>query len=226
MRLLLVEDSLRLQRSLTLGLKQSGYAVDVTGDGRDALWRASSISYDVIILDIMIPSLDGLSVLKQLRQAGKDTHVLLLTAKDTVEDRVKGLQQGADDYLIKPFSFEELLARVQALCRRSYTKKSPEIKVGDLSLDSAKHLLFCRGKSIELLPREFRLLELLLLREGEVVLRSDIEAHLYDDRIEIMSNAVDSTVSLLRKKLISAGSKTLIQTKRGFGYFIRAHYSP
>lgn len=220
MRLLLVEDSQRLQRSLTLGLKQAGYAVDVTGDGRDALWRATTVSYDAIILDIMIPSLDGLSVLKELRQAGKDTHVLLLTAKDTVEDRVKGLQEGADDYLIKPFSFEELLARVQALCRRSYAQKSPEIKVGDLTLNSARHQLFCQNKSVELLPREFRLLQLLLLRRGEVVSRPDIEAHLYDDQTEIMSNVVDSTVSLLRKKLVAAGSTTTIQTRRGFGYSV------
>jgi len=220
MRLLLVEDSQRLQRSLTLGLKQAGYAVDVTGDGRDALWRASTVSYDVIILDIMIPSLDGLGVLRELRKTGKDTHVLLLTAKDTVEDRVKGLQEGADDYLIKPFSFDELLARVQALCRRSYVKKSPEIKIGDLTLISTKQMLLCRGKNVELLPREFRLLQLLLLRQGEVVSRSDIEAHLYDDQAEIMSNAIDSTVSLLRKKLIAAGSRTLIQTKRGFGYSV------
>jgi DNA-binding response OmpR family regulator len=220
MRLLLVEDSQRLQRSLSLGLKQAGYAVDVTGDGRDALWRASSVSYDVIILDIMIPSLDGLGVLKELRQAGKDTHVLLLTAKDTVEDRVKGLQEGADDYLIKPFAFEELLARVQALCRRSYVKKSPEIKVGDLTLHLARQQLFYQGRNIELLPREFRLLQLLFLRRGEVVSRPEIEAHLYDDKAEIMSNVVDSTVSLLRKKLIAAGSTTVIQTQRGFGYSV------
>lgn len=220
MRLLLVEDSQRLQRSLTLGLKQAGYAVDVTGDGRDALWRANTISYDVIIMDIMIPSLDGLEVLKELRQAGNDTHVLLLTAKDTLEDRVKGLQQGADDYLIKPFSFEELLARVQALCRRSYAHKSSEIVVGDLTLNLVKQQLYSRGNSVDLSPREFRLLQLLFLRRGEVISRSDIEAHLYDDQTEIMSNVIDSTISLLRKKLDEAGSATFIQTKRGFGYFI------
>jgi DNA-binding response OmpR family regulator len=222
MRLLLVEDSQRLQRSLTLGLKQAGYTVDVTGDGRDALWRASTVAYDVIILDIMIPSLDGLEVLRQLRQAGKDTHVLLLTAKDTVEDRVKGLQEGADDYLIKPFSFEELLARVQALCRRSYTQKSPEIKVGELTLHLSKQQLFHSGKAIELLPREYRLLQLLFLRRGEVISRPEIEAHLYDDKAEIMSNVVDSTVSQLRKKLVAAGSDPLIETRRGYGYQIPA----
>lgn len=220
MRLLLVEDSQRLQRSLAFGLKQAGYVVDVTGDGRDALWRAKSVPYDVIIMDIMIPSLDGLGVLRELRAAGSDTHVLLLTAKDTVHDRVKGLQQGADDYLIKPFSFEELLARVQALCRRSYVKKSPLLKVGDLSLNSAKQELRCQGHLVELLPREFRLLHLLLLRQGQVISRPEMEAHLYDERAEIMSNVVDSTVSLVRKKLAAAGSTTVIQTKRGFGYFV------
>jgi DNA-binding response OmpR family regulator len=220
MRLLLVEDSQRLQRSLTLGLKQAGYIVDVTGDGRDALWRANSVPYDVIIMDIMIPSLDGLAVLRELRAGGNETHVLLLTAKDSVEDRVKGLREGADDYLIKPFSFDELLARVQALCRRSYTKKSPEIKVGDLSLNPAKQQLLCHGDPLELLPREFRLLHLLLLRQGEVVSRPEIEAHLYDDQAEIMSNVVDSTISLLRKKLGAVGSTAIIQTKRGFGYSI------
>ena len=220
MRLLLVEDSPRLQRALHLGLKQAGYVVDVVGDGAEALWCANSVPYDVIILDIMLPSLSGLEVLGKLRAAGKDTHVLLLTAKDTVEDRVKGLQTGADDYLIKPFSFDELLARVQALCRRAYVKKSPEIQVDDLTLDSGKRQVFVRGKAVDLLPREFRLLELLLLRRGEVVSRSEIEMHLYDDRTEIMSNAIESTVSLLRKKLAASGSATLIWTKRGFGYFV------
>jgi DNA-binding response OmpR family regulator len=220
MRLLLVEDSQRLQRSLTLGLKQAGYVVDVISDGRNALWRANTVAYDVIILDIMIPSLNGLEVLKELRQIGNDTHVILLTAKDTLEDRVKGLQLGADDYLTKPFSFEELLARVQALCRRTYAHKSSVIVVGDLTLNLIKQQLYYRGDRVELLPREFRLLQLLFLRRGEIVSRSDIEAHLYDEKTEIMSNVVDSTISLLRKKLGAAGSASLIQTKRGFGYFV------
>ncbi len=220
MRLLIVEDSERLQRSLRIGLQQAGYAVDVTGDGLDALWRAKSTAYDVIILDIMIPSLDGLGVLRELRQADKDTHVLLLTAKDTVEDRVRGLEQGADDYLVKPFAFEELLARVQVLCRRSYAKKSPEIKMGDLTLNLSKQQLFRDGEAVDLLPREFRLFQFLLLRRGEVVSRTEIEAHLYDDQTEIMSNAVDSTMSLLRKKLTEAGCPPLIETRRGQGYYI------
>src|SRR5258708_22596948 len=182
MRLLLVEDSSRLQRSLTLGLRRSGYAVDVVGDGREALWQAQTTDYDVIILDIMIPSLDGLGVLAELRAQGKKTHVLLLTARDTVEDRVRGLQMGADDYLIKPFAFDELLARVQTLCRRNYSQKSPRIEIQDLAIDLATQRVAIQGRNIELLPREFRLLEFLALRRGAVVSRPDIEAHLYDDK--------------------------------------------
>jgi len=220
MRLLLVEDSQRLQRSLLIGLRQAGYVVDVTADGQDALWRAKSVTYDIIVLDIMIPSLDGLGVLRELRAVGNDSHVLLLTAKDTVEDRVRGLQEGADDYLVKPFAFDELLARVQALCRRSYVKKSPVLKVGDLSVDSVKQEIQCKGEILDLLPREFRFLHFLLMRQGHVVSRQEIEVHLYDDRAEIMSNVVESTVSLLRKKLATARSTTVIETKRGFGYFV------
>src|SRR5438105_11090019 len=132
MRVLLVEDSERLQRSIATGLRKSGYAVDVAGSGPDGLWRAQSADYDVIVLDIMLPGLDGLSVLTRLRDEGRDAHVLLLTAKDAVADRVAGLRAGADDYLIKPFAFEELLARVEALARRSHGRKTPVIRVGAL----------------------------------------------------------------------------------------------
>jgi DNA-binding response OmpR family regulator len=222
MRLLLVEDSSRLQRSLTLGLRKAGYAIDVSGDGRDALWQAQAVDYDVIILDIMIPSLDGLGVLAQLRAQGKKTHILLLTARDTVEDRVKGLQMGADDYLVKPFAFEELLARIQALCRRNYSQKSPQIEIQDLTINLATQRAATKGHSIDLLPREFRLLEFLSLRRGEVVSRSEIEAHLYNEKTEVMSNVVDSTVCQLRRKLAQAGSATLIHTRRGMGYCIEA----
>ncbi|HUB67280.1 MAG TPA: response regulator transcription factor [Candidatus Methylacidiphilales bacterium] len=220
MRLLLVEDSIRLQRSLTLGLRKSGYAVDVIDDGRDALFQALAVDYDVIILDIMIPSLDGLSVLEELRAQGKKTHVLLLTARDTVEDRVKGLQMGADDYLIKPFAFDELLARVQTLCRRSYFQKSPRIEIQDLVINLATQGVSFHDHPIELLPREFRLLEYLALRRGETVSRPEIEARLYDEKMEVMSNVIDSTICQLRKKLAQAGSAAVIHTKRGMGYCI------
>src|SRR5258706_1813683 len=134
MRVLLVEDSERLLRSVSRGLKKSGYAVDAISDGKEALWLAESNDYDVIVLDIMLPGLDGLTILERLRKAKRTTHVLLLTARDTIEDRVRGLQMGADDYLVKPFAFEELLARVQALCRRSYGQKSSQLAIGALAI--------------------------------------------------------------------------------------------
>lgn len=219
MRLLLIEDSARLQSSVGRGLRKAGYAVDVSGDGEDGLWLAESNEYDTIILDLMLPKLDGLALLRCLRQKQNGTHVLILTAKDTVENRVNGLQAGADDYLIKPFAFEELLARVQALCRRSYQRKNPKIDVGDLEIDTAARVVMGKGKTIELTPREFKLLEYLAVRRGQVVSRAEIEAHIYSDAADLMSNTVDSTICILRKKLNPSGS-SLIQTRRGMGYLI------
>lgn len=218
MRLLLVEDSKRLQTSLQRGLRKSGYAVDVTGDGEEGRWLSESNNYDVIILDLMLPRLDGLSLLRQLRASHRATHVLILTARDTVEDRVSGLQAGADDYLIKPFAFEELLARVQALCRRSYQRKNPRIVIGDLQIDTAARRVTSKGRNIELTPREFMLLEYLVLRRGEVLSRSEIEAHIYPDSAELMSNAVDSAVCTLRRKIDSDRPGARIRTRRGMGY--------
>ena len=219
MRLLLIEDSARLQSSVGRGLRKAGYAVDVSADGEDGLWQAESNEYDTIILDLMLPKLDGLALLRCLRQKQNGTHVLILTAKDTVENRVNGLQAGADDYLIKPFAFEELLARVQALCRRSYQRKNPKIDVGDLEIDTAARVVMGKGKTIELTPREFKLLEYLAVRRGQVVSRAEIEAHIYSDAADLMSNTVDSTICSLRKKLNPSGS-SLIQTRRGMGYVI------
>lgn len=216
MRLLLVEDSPRLQRSVTTALRQSGYAVDVAGDGEDGLWRASSHDYDAIVLDIMLPKLDGLTVLRRLREAGRNTHVLLLTARDTVPDRVTGLQSGADDYLVKPFALEELLARVAALCRRGYGAKQAGITIGELRLDSAARQATFAGERLDLTPREFALLEYLARRRGEVVSRADIEAHIYDELVDPMSNVVDSAICTLRKKLAAP----LIRTRRGQGYVL------
>jgi DNA-binding response OmpR family regulator len=223
MRLLLIEDSLRLQGSVGRGLRKAGYAVDVSGDGEDGLWLAESNEYDVIILDLMLPKLDGLTLLRRLREKQKGTHVLILTAKDTVENRVNGLQAGADDYLIKPFAFEELLARVQALCRRRYHRKNPKIDIGDLEIDTAARVATRKGKTIELTPREFTLLEYLAVRCGEVVSRSEIEAHIYPDAADLMSNTVDSAICILRKKLGLSGVSTRIQTRRGMGYVIEGN---
>lgn len=222
MRILLVEDSKRLQTSVGRGLRRAGYAVDVTGDGREGLWMAESNNYDVVVLDLMLPGIDGLSVLRQLRTKHNSTHVLVLTAKDAVEDRVRGLDAGADDYLIKPFAFEELLARIQALCRRSYERKNPVITIGDLQINLASRKAIRRGKTIDFTAREFMLLEYLALRRGEVVSRSDIEAHIYADSVELMSNVVDSAICILRKKITPPGAAPLIHTRRGSGYVLES----
>lgn len=225
MRLLLVEDSSRLRRSLAQGLKRAGYTVDETGDGSEGLWKAESEKYDLLILDIMLPGKDGLEILASLRAKGNQTHVLFLTARDTVEDRVKGLEAGADDYLVKPFALTELLARVQALCRRSYERKAPRIEVGDLVLNMNKLQATIGGEPLKLLPRELRLLKLLMLREGEVISRAEMEENLYAESKELMSNAMESAISQLRKKLVQAGSCVQVQTKRGFGYYLEASAS-
>jgi DNA-binding response OmpR family regulator len=220
MRVLLVEDSERLQRSIGTGLRKSGYAVDIAGTGPDGLWQAQSHDYDVIVLDIMLPGFDGLELLRRLRQEGKDTHVLLLTAKDTVADRVAGLRAGADDYLIKPFAFDELLARVEALTRRRHGAKNPIIHVMDLEIDTAARSVSRGGKPIDLFPREYALLEYLAARRGQVVSRTDIEAHIYDDRVEPLSNVVDSAVCALRRKIDRPGTPSLIVTRRRMGYVL------
>jgi DNA-binding response OmpR family regulator len=220
-RLLLVEDSQRLQRSLGLGLRRLGYAVDVAGDGEEGLRLAENDEYDVIILDLMLPRLDGLSVLKRLRDAGGDAHVLILTARDTVDDRVRGLQAGADDFLVKPFAFAELVARVQALVRRRHGTKNPRVVVGPLEIDTAARRVARDGDALTLTPREYALLEYLAAHPGQVVTRDEIEAHLYDGRIELASNAVDSAVCALRRRLDVPGRPSFIETRRGLGYVLR-----
>ncbi len=222
MRILLVEDSQRLQRSLGDGLRRASYAVDVVGDGKDGLRLAQSADYDVIVLDLMIPGLDGLSVLRRLREEGQNTQVLILTAKDTVEDRVRGLQMGADDYLIKPFAFDELLARVQTLVRRGHGSKNPLIRIGHLTIDTSARLVAAADGPISLSPRDYALLEYLARRRGAVVSRADIERHIYDNATAPTSNAVDSAVCALRRKIDLPGRPSLIQTRRGMGYFVPA----
>ena len=221
MRILLVEDSQRLQNSVGKALRRSGYAVDKSGDGENGLWLAESNDYDAIILDIMLPKLDGLAMLRRLRQKGRQTPILLLTAKDRVEDRVTGLQTGADDYLIKPFALQELLARVQALCRRQYGNKTNCVVVADLEIDMAARVAMRAGQPLDLTSREYMLLEYLALRHGQIVTRDEIETHIYSESADVMSNAVDSAICSLRKKLEPAGSPPLIHTKRGLGYTLK-----
>jgi DNA-binding response OmpR family regulator len=220
MRILVVEDYEPLRCSLCQGLREAGFAVDAAGDGEEGLWYARSNAYDAIILDIMLPRLDGLTVLECARRTGCQAPVLLLTAKDTVEDRVAGLDRGADDYLTKPFAFAELLARVRALARRRYNQSEAIVRVADLEVDMASRTVRRAGARIELTAREYALLELLALRAGAVVTRSEIWQHLYEFDSEADSNVVDVYIGYLRKKLERPGLRRLINTRRGQGYVL------
>jgi DNA-binding response OmpR family regulator len=217
-RILFVEDSQILLRTVRRALRHAGFAVDIAADGEEGLAAAELNNYDVLVLDIMLPKLDGLALLRRLRAAGNTTHVLLLTARDTVADRVEGLRQGADDYLVKPFALAELLERVRVLCRRAYGNKSGTLRIGSLELDFSARRLLRDGTEVELTAREWRLLEYLALRRGEVVPRSEIEAHIYDELVEPMSNVVDTAVYNLRRKI----GANFIRTRRGLGYVLEA----
>lgn len=218
MRVLYVEDSPRLLRSVAAALERTGYAVDTAGDGEEGLWLAGSASYDAIVLDIMLPKLDGLTLLRRMRAAGNDSHVLLLTARDTVADRVDGLRIGADDYLVKPFALEELLARVEALCRRAYGAKQSVITVGDVTIDTGQRKVSRAGRLIDLTAREYNLVEYLARRRGEVVARAEIEEHIYNGELSPTSNAVDSAICIVRRKFAIDNPAPLIHTRRGLGY--------
>ena len=220
MRLLLIEDYRPLQQSLVKGLREAGFAVDTTRDGKEGLWYATSNEYDVIILDLMLPGMDGLEILKKMRVQGKKSHVLILTAKDTVQDRVTGLDLGADDYLVKPFAFEELMARVRALLRRSYRQKNPSIKTKDLRIDLTTQRVWRGRDEIQLTPREYVLLEYLAMRAGQMVSRSDIWEHVYEFSSSASSNVVDVYIGYLRRKIEREGKPVLIHTVRGRGYLL------
>ncbi|MEO8699343.1 MAG: response regulator transcription factor [Kofleriaceae bacterium] len=214
MRALVVEDYSPVRNAVSEGLAENGFAVDRAGDGEEGLWYAESNSYDVIVLDVMLPKLDGLTVLQRLRKSGASTPVLLLTARDGVDDRVRGLDLGADDYLVKPFAFVELLARARALVRRRYDIRDPMIRITDLEIDTTKRLVRRGGVLIALSAREYALLEYLALRAGQLVTRTEIWEHVYDFNSDNHSNVVDVYVGYLRRKL-GAG---VIQTRRGQGY--------
>jgi DNA-binding response OmpR family regulator len=220
MRILVIEDSVRLQRTLGTVLRKSGYAVDLASDGEEGLWLATSHSYDVVVLDLMLPKLDGRGVLTALRRQKNNVHVLLLTARDSVADRVQGLRDGADDYLVKPFALEEFLARLEALCRRAYGDKRSVLSLADIEVDTQRRTVRRAGREIELTSREYLLLEYLVRRPGQVVSRSEIESHIYDEQVDPMSNVVDSAICSLRKKLGGVGQASLIRTRRGFGYVL------
>ncbi|MGQ9655855.1 MAG: response regulator transcription factor [Thermodesulfobacteriota bacterium] len=222
MRILVVDDDHRLCAIVKRGLLEEAYAVDVAYDGEEGQFLAETNSYDLIVLDIMMPKKDGLQVCRELRSAGVNTPILMLTAKDAVEDRVRGLDSGADDYLVKPFAFSELLARVRALLRRGAQSRSPEVKVGDLLLNTSTREVRRGGRLVELTNKEYAILAYLMHHPNVVVSRTMIEEHAWDYDYDSMSNLVDVYIRRLRQKLGDNDGKELIQTVRGVGYRLRA----
>jgi DNA-binding response OmpR family regulator len=220
-RVLIVEDQPAMLKALRQGLEEEGFAVDVAPDGEEADLKARTSPYDVIVLDIMLPKVDGLTLLKRWREAGMSSHVLMLTAKGTLDDRVQGLDTGADDYLTKPYEFDELLARIRALVRRGHMVKNPMIQVLDLTLDTAARQVTRAGHKIHLTPREYALLEFLAFHRGRVVTRTMIWEHLYDEYDENTSNVVDVYIRYLRNKIDKGFDPPLILTKWGEGYMLR-----
>jgi two-component system, OmpR family, copper resistance phosphate regulon response regulator CusR len=222
MRLLLIEDEPDAARMLARGLREQAYAVDVAADGREGAYRASIADYDAIILDVMLPALDGLEVCRHLRGNGSSVPILMLTARDSVEARIAGLDSGADDYLTKPFDFGELLARLRAVIRRGVRPTLPEqIRIGTLELDTRGRRVLRGGREVPLTSREYALLEYLARRVGEVVGRADIAEHVWDDSYEPLSNVIDVYIQRLRRKLDEPGRESLIRTRRGEGYTLR-----
>ncbi len=219
-KLLLIEDSEKLQRSLQRGFRKLGFAVDAATNGEDGLWLATQNEYDVVLLDLMLPGIDGFEVLQQLRERGNQHHVLILSARDLVEDRIHGLDLGADDYLVKPFSFEELLARLRALVRRGFSQKNPVLTFGALRLETAARRVYADAREIALSPREYALLELLTRRAGELVTRRELWERMYEFESGAESNVLDVMVYSLRRKLAGAGLPDLIRTRRGEGYLL------
>ncbi|MEO6210583.1 MAG: response regulator transcription factor [Gemmatimonadaceae bacterium] len=221
MRLLLAEDDAQLGRTLTKGLRQEAYAVDVVGDGENAVYHAMVNDYDIIILDVMMPRRDGFSVCRELRRNGTKTPVLMLTARDTIADKITGLDAGGDDYLTKPFEFAELLARLRALLRRrSADLLAVEVRIGSLRMNMASHTVDRAGRTVVLTTKEFTLLAFLARHEGKVVSRAEICAHVWDDNHDPYSNAIEVYINRLRRKVDSMSDIPMIHTRRGAGYML------
>jgi DNA-binding response OmpR family regulator len=222
-RILLVEDEPHAARMLAKGLREQAYAVDVAPDGRRVVEQVSVSDYDAVILDVMLPFVDGLELCRRLRAAGAHVPVLMLTARDTVEARIAGLDSGADDYLTKPFDVGELYARLRALIRRGVRPALPvTMTAGPLVVDTRSHRVTCRGQPVSLTTREYALLEYLLRRAGEVVGRADISEHVWDASYDPLSNVIDVFIQRLRRKIDAAGGASLIETRRGEGYRLAA----
>jgi two-component system, OmpR family, response regulator len=222
MRVLVVEDEKKLGELLGRGLREEGYAADVADRGEEALWMARAVPYDAIVLDVMLPGADGFEICRHLRHDGVWTPVLMLTARDAVDDRVVGLDAGADDYLTKPFSFEELLARLRALTRRTPVERPPVLEVDDLRLDPAAHRAWRGDRELDLSAKEFALLELLMRRRGVTLTRTQLLDGAWDISFESHSNVVDVYIRYLREKIDRPFGRESIQTVRGVGYRLRA----
>jgi len=219
-RVLLVEDESRVAGFIARGLREQTYAVDIASDGEHALYQASVNEYDIVILDVLLPVKDGYEVCRELRAAGFRAPILMLTARDSVDDRVAGLDSGADDYLAKPFDFKELLARLRALLRRAVGLRPRVVHVGDLILDTGGHSVTRAGKDINLTAKEYALLEYMVLNQGRVVGREQIAQHVWDESFDPFSNIIDVYIKRLRDKLDTGYARRLIHTRRGEGYLL------
>jgi heavy metal response regulator len=221
-RILLVEDETRVAGFLAKGLREQTFAVDVARDGEEGLHLGSVNEYDLVILDVMLPRKDGHAVCRALRAHGRRVPILMLTARGSVDDRVAGLDSGADDYLVKPFDFKELLARVRALLRRSAVLRPERLRVADLTLDTASHSVARAGKRVDLTAKEYALLEFLVLNQDRVVGREQIAQHVWDENFDPFSNVIDVYIKRLRAKLDADAARRLIHTRRGEGYLLSA----
>jgi len=221
-RVLVVEDESKIAGFIKRGLKEEGYSVDVALDGEEGYFLASTQDYDLIVLDLMLPKMDGLSLCRKLREGKIAVPILMLTAKDMVKDKVAGLDSGANDYLTKPFAFEEFLARCRALLRKHDVQSATKLQVGDLSLDLLTHKVARAGKDIVLTPKEFALLEYFMRHEGTVVTRTMISEHVWDMHFDTFTNVIDVYINYLRNKIDRGYEKPLLQTLRGRGYLFKA----
>jgi len=224
MRILVVEDEPRMANVIARGLREQSYAVDVALDGDDGLYQCSINDYDLIVLDVLLPQRDGFEVCRELRARGTATPVLMLTARAAVDDRITGFEAGADDYLTKPFSFRELLARIHALLRRDSHLLPDEIEIGDLIINSASHRVSRAGSSIQLTAKEYALLEYLARRVGQLVSRADIAAHVWDNDFDPFSNTIEVYMNRLRKKIDDGHLTKLLHTRRGEGYILESRH--
>jgi two-component system, OmpR family, copper resistance phosphate regulon response regulator CusR len=220
MRVLFVEDDLRIANFVAKGLREQAYAVDVVHNGEDALYQAAINTYDLVVLDVMIPAPDGFAVCKELRNAGQRMPILMLTARDAVEDRIQGLDRGADDYLTKPFEFRELLARLRALLRRPSGLQPARLVVADLIVDTSGQTVSRGGKPIPMTAKEYALVEFLARNAGRVVGRAEIAEHVWDEEFDPFSNLIEVYVNRVRRKIDAGSAKPLLQTRRGSGYVL------